>query len=851
MELLGAMSYMTIGDRAGKATLAMRQDEVRRAVGLYRDLAEGGPSRVVFLAGERASGRTATLDGIAAALREARPRPALLYARFVSGMFVPARPGETRGTNAERLTNLASVSGSSGLAAVGAATGSPGLALAGIAAQILGASVATWVGARADRARADGTAAVPAGGPYAFEEWLRGEAARHPVVCLVDDADQAMGAVWTDIVSRLARQIDEGLPVLLLMTIEKPSGLGDEPDAIALAGDLVRRGLAEWWPMRPRTEEEVAAWLGPAEPDVARRLHAATGGNPRWVEALWTEWVEMEAVGREGPNRPWRLLFGRDEESLDLVDRILDSRLTRLLGSGETGEIAADARRILATAALEGPRFTADALARALGWDRDDLIDFLDDTLLRTDERPAGVLSEAGWAGPASALPMYAFSSDLHWHALRRYGHAEQERVADCRKLADALVEVYGSEVQEVAPTVARLYVHGERQDAARRYRRMADFGAPEEVLRWQAAELLALSRDDWDYWRYERETARLLEAAWELALRIPLRELLAIYEGAFEMARTRRDRVESLLGRGRTHVFLGEFGRARPLLEQARDDLARFGDPFGEADAWFLLAEIDIRSSGDRDGTASAKLATALRLFQQVRNVSGEVAVLMSQAELDRLANEFETGERRLLRALQLAQDKAARDMREPVLNGLIRVLLHLGKTAEARVRAQQLLALSAESGRLDAEASAWFDLARIDGEVGLSAAALAGYRRALALRQQLDERQEEAGVFYQLYLLARDSGHPAEGLRLLAQAFLVMPTNHPIFAPFRDELEEEAARFGYVESGLQGLLREIGEGYRHDRGWGLVEALSNALAVGDPVQSAGAADERRTHDS
>ena len=63
----------------------------------------------------------------------------------------------------------------------------------------------------------------------------------------------------------------------------------DEPPALYVARSLVRRGLAQWLPLPPMTREDVAAWLGSADPALVTHLHSVSGGNPDWLALLWDE----------------------------------------------------------------------------------------------------------------------------------------------------------------------------------------------------------------------------------------------------------------------------------------------------------------------------------------------------------------------------------------------------------------------------------------------------------------------------------------------------------------------------------------------------------------------------------
>jgi hypothetical protein len=77
------------------------------------------------------------------------------------------------------------------------------------------------------------------------------------------------------------------------------------------------------------------------------------------VAALWEDWQARRVV-RQAPARTWQFA-GPDAARLGRVNDLLNARLARLLDTDEPGPLEA-ARELLATAALEGRRFTAPAL---------------------------------------------------------------------------------------------------------------------------------------------------------------------------------------------------------------------------------------------------------------------------------------------------------------------------------------------------------------------------------------------------------------------------------------------------------------------------------------------------------
>lgn len=223
--------------------------------------------------------------------------------------------------------------------------------------------------------------------PEALKILLRRAAKAQPVVCLIDDLDEAEGSWLSDFVLTFAPEIATDLSLLLFLSMEGPMDLGpheqEESDRLYLARRLTEEkdGPGQWWPLKPLSRDEIAAWLGPAEPDVVARLYAVTGGNPQWVKQLWEDWRERGVVRQSSQNQQWQVVPGHEVRSLGQVNDIFQDRLKRLLGRDDAPSLD-KTRYLLSCAALEGRHFTAEAVARVLGRDQDELISFLDNILV-------------------------------------------------------------------------------------------------------------------------------------------------------------------------------------------------------------------------------------------------------------------------------------------------------------------------------------------------------------------------------------------------------------------------------------------------------------------------------------
>jgi hypothetical protein len=171
-----------------------------------------------------------------------------------------------------------------------------------------------------------------------------------------------------------------------------------------------------------------------------------------------------------------------------------------------------------------------------MDWDRDELIDFFDDHLVASDEQPDGVLRDDGGGtieDPATGqrtLWRYAFVSDLHWHALNRYGLTDSERKQLSLTLARTLASLYAPEEKLIARALARLFKACGDEASATRYRRTADYTTSREAMHQQATLMMAVNKDDWDEGRCRQATAMFVAAGKQMRPAYPFEETLSVF---------------------------------------------------------------------------------------------------------------------------------------------------------------------------------------------------------------------------------------------------------------------------------------------------------------------------------
>ncbi|MEA2195010.1 MAG: hypothetical protein QOG42_1444 [Solirubrobacteraceae bacterium] len=747
-----------------------REGDLARLRTAYARVArDGAAGQTLYVTGVAGSGRTALLRAFADELRQRDGAPALLAGGFENGRFVAwddsGPPPQRVSAVVERIVSLPQ-----GLV--------PYAALVGLAIS-RGDAAIELVRTLFERTE-----------PLAPTEFLpllvRELCAERPVVVLVDDADQAPGGLWGDAVLDLAERVARDRPLLFVLAIERPAQLDrhedDEPESLYVARRLRGRGHARWLALDALTIEPLEAWTGPAAPEVLDALLCVTGGRAAWAGQLWRHWRESGVVAREardqaaepaggagGPPR-WTFADGGRERTRDAFDDVFGRRLARLAGAGGSGDAGGAAtaavtdgvRELLAHAALEGPVFTADAVARVLRRDRDEVIDLLDDTLLLDAAHPDGVVHEAGSIdvvdehGGERHLWLYRFGSELDWLTLAHHGFGEPERRAAARALARALVDVYGGP-QHVAGTLARLHEIAGDEAPAREFRQIADAGPQPDVVRWRAEALLARA-DPQDHPGRRRAAEILLAAARAVTSSGPQEDALRFATAAYRLAPLREIRAEALYLTGVYHFKGGAYDDARHALNLALALRRELDDRTGQADARAALALIESRRGSHAE--ARQELAFVLAVYREVGDRDGEAATRQSLANIDVALGAHEAARANLTAVMELLREDGDRRGEAGTRLRIARLDMEQGSFDAARGELEAALAIYRELGDGQGEADARHNLARLGIELGTFDEARRELMRVLGVYRTLGDQVGEAATRHSLAAIAIEQG-------------------------------------------------------------------------------------------
>jgi len=759
-----------------------------------------GRGRTVFLAGDDASGRDDLLRQWAENLGAARPKPLVLGGSFDGEDYRPWAADRASASATKQALDAALRAVKTGLS-LGGLLLPPGIEL------LLGQLVSK-VQAGADLVASAIAALDRPADLSVFAFALRELCRAGPAVCIISSVDEQPGPLWGELPWLLSRRIAHDLPLLLVLALDGPQTLGEShdqepvPHRVARELTAVEVDVATWHWLAPLTADIVERWTGPVSPDVMSWLLEVTSGRSGETARRWRDWQQRGLVEDRSEGR-WLFAAGHDP-MLDM-DGLLDGRTRRLCG-GEVQELAR-IQRFLGCAALEGRRFTAEAVALAVqpGRDPAEIIDFLDSALVFDDAHPDGLVSKDTSAlvpagDGARELARYRFARELDWIALRHHGLSDGERRQKARGLVEAFEHLYGANVSARADTLARLSAIAGDSARARRYEKAAGINTDSRITLWRArsaisgadptdlvgrhhvAQLLLhgaeelLSSGPFDEGViFARAAQRVTDALDQRALAVYLTGLHLRSAGERGQARAELKRAEGLyrtLG-GRAglaglavtlHALAMldseqyEFDQARAGYAAVREIYRDLGDRHGEASVHAGLAGLD-RDQGEVEN-ARIGYATARAIFRELGDLSGEADTQRRLAELDNHAHQFDRARTRYIAARDVYRDLGDRHGEAHTQAGLADVDRAQDQLDRAREGYTAALEIHRDVGCRIGEAHARSGLARInrsDGQVDL---ARAGYMAAATISRELGNRRAEATARRWLAELDRDEG-------------------------------------------------------------------------------------------
>jgi tetratricopeptide (TPR) repeat protein len=490
--------------------------------------------------------------------------------------------------------------------------------------------------------------------------------------------------------------------------------------------------------------------------------------------------------------------------------------------------------------------FTADAVAMTLEWDRDELIDLLDDKLVQSDTNPDGILFDEGGIqitaldGSTRTFWRYSFVSELHWMALERYGFANEERPNKTQtekleitdRLAKSLIDLYGSDSRWVSAALARLMRNLGKNKAAEHYQQTSTYWAELELMREQALQFLAINKDDWDESECGRNALFMIEAGSAMFDVFPYSETLAVVDEAQKLAHRAnhiKDEARALTLSGTILHAGGEFKLARDRAVQALKIYRSLGKKQRTSGTLHLLASIEHHEGNYAE---ARKLAMeSLKINRKSDNRFGTGMSLRLLADIYYDEKKYQQAKTVMTQAFKIFRKIGDRLSEARSLTLLSQIAVIEKNYVEARQLSMEALQIKDELGDRNGVAVALHVLASIAlAEDNYKDACLQTIQ-ALRIDQELGNRHSIAASLKMLGEVALNIRQPREAIVLTSLAVLILrEIGHADLQRFLAWLMLMVAMEHY-EDQMDEINRLVTDAYRQDGGNELIESALERL--------------------
>lgn len=758
---------MIFRDETSNRDLRLAQVEARQALLLYESVVkEDERGRIIFISGEDGIGKSDILQVLADTLSKAQPQPLVIAGRFRDGNYFPWDIGKEKPfPTAEALV----ASGASLASAVQAASSSFSSTVAAVlspeikfAAALIAQSLQAFgaVGQFLNKGREQHQRALSR---RDFKDMLREASQEQPLIYLFDDLHKS-GFQWHYLFLEVAREIAAERPVLIFISLDGPIHPGShqehESELLWLVRELISEGLADWWPVSPLGRADVEALVGQCVPGMVDHLRGVTGGNPRLLIKLFKDWQHRDIIRLQEGQWVWGSIGA---PAINLFKDVLEERLKTLMKSAGWQESNGlktynQAAELLACAALEGALFTAEAVARALNRDPDEVIDFIDEALTQGDDRPLGIITEVesvrlvDESKGKRPLWRYAFISSLYVAAAREF-RLKQERVILAQALAQSLILSYSPEEKLVASNLAQLFNIGGNLEMAAHFQRMADYAMLRDDLRQHALYLLSINKDDWDKWMCRQAAALFLEAGHKMMNIDPHDEVLVLFEEAHKMAHRGgliHQQAKAIYSCGLINNKLGNIGLSR---EQTKEALLLFQKLHNRSYQGGCLHHLGLieTQSGNYE-LAREYVQQALEIPEPIAGPYVKAASLLQLGEIEIFTSNYELAQEYTQRALEIAGELGHRHLQATSLHRLGVINYSRGDYGATLRYAQQALEIAKEIGSHYLQATSLHQLGSVQIVDGNYELARENTQRSLEFAIALGERDWQAISLQQL---------------------------------------------------------------------------------------------------
>jgi hypothetical protein len=812
--------------------------QVEKALQLYENLMPKKRGKVVFLAGERGSGRSEALKALAETFSKEHKNLQVISGKFRDGKYLAiSAKGGGFSQKAEAVGNILAF-----LAKVVALkTGLPIdliLESASFLFDFIGQLLQTSASVKNAVDELNENPPNIAELPNAIKRLLRSAVQDSPIICLFDDFDEARYE-WHEFLDNFAEEIGKDLPILFFVSLRGRAELGEhqegETNLEMVTRRTVSRGLAEWWHLRPMTQEEIVKWIdAKTEIGMISKLHGVTGGIPRWVKELWRDWKTGGFINFNESHRGWE--WSKDKEpTLNPFNDVLKDLIALLLKTDNLVEIT-KAREILSIAALEGTTFTTQVLALATNQDTDDVMDFLDDYFVQSGENPSGILREEGFLTleiqPEITLNVfrYSFISDWHWKVLNRYALTDDEKKQKSTELITALQVAYEGDESLTAKSLAQLYRNIDDTKQANHFRTIASYSQRREVMYQQAQLLMTLKTDNWDQFQFYQHAKFLLEAGETTKLAYPTDETIRIFEYAADLAH--KAQATEILAwaisrSGDAYLLNGENEIAKKKAEMSLRLFEKTNIKDGKASSLYLLAKI-AQSEGDYE-EAKSKANESLQIYEKIALRLGQALALNLLAENAYWECDYEEAKSKANKSLLIWGNFVDRQSKAISLNILAKTAYAEGNYKEGKWKANESLPIYEEIGDRQGKAMTLGLLANIALAEGDYEEAKSKAIESLQMAREIDH-VGKAGSLNSLAKAAHKQGKIEQAISLASlscQLLIGSGYFKYVQATFNDLLNESS----YSEEQAHALTEKAKAEYAKDKGKSWIEELLQDL--------------------
>lgn len=629
--------------------LRIRETDVLYLLEIYKQVTKTNNGRIVFLSGDEGSGKTATLTEIVKRLGREEKRPKIIhYYLEQKGNYIKTKQSHPI---AKSIMTTAAISTPLASAIIPAAPATVPylLSLGGTAIQA-GLSGLDIKNLLMENNSEDNM----------FNELITFIDAKSngnkPAVFIYDDFYKLNNNGFLGLLNYVwFKQQLLKKPVFIILVMNDAdnisSGNSNSLWSAMLVKKLTGEGYTEWHNVSPVLLKELQEWaVKPGNEHFLKEIVNITNGNPAMIIELWSN-LKHAGVIIDDWEGGWKI--GEPVKDITYtMETIIRERISKLINiPDKNSDEVTYVLSILSCGVLEGRSFTAEAVAEALGIDKNELIDYLDDNLEWEKKKDKAIMKEdsveLNSGGSKTYIWKYYLLSDLLWSFLDILNQNENPLFRPlntqilAKRLADALVRIYRADILQILHVLVRLYSEGNDPERVEYYKRLAD----ENMSGINIYKLALFVVDDylrnkagWVYEDFLKAEYRLVDLGGKLINRFPMRHVLFIFETAYQInltfTKNKPKRAEELVYLSWCYNYLNNLKKAVDAARQALVIYRKLKNYKGCIDALNDIA-VYLINDGKLD-EARTYLDSALVIGEKYKLIKNKIATLNRLVSVD-----------------------------------------------------------------------------------------------------------------------------------------------------------------------------------------------------------------------